>query len=151
MEFDPRVPARALRASLGVCFCLVCRPVALAADAPPPLSKLPAVGFMQVAIALALVLAAIVLFAWLLRRWVPGYRAPGGLLRVVAGVMIGPRERLVLVELEDTWLLVGVASGGVNILHTMPKPANAAMASPTIPGDVFSRIVRQAVARRRDN
>jgi flagellar protein FliO/FliZ len=151
VAFDLRVPARALQTILGVFFCLVCRSVALAADAPPPISKIPAVGFMQVAIALALVLAAIVLFAWLLRRWVPGYKAPGGFLRVVAGVMIGPRERLVLVELEDTWLLVGVATGGVSILHTMPKPPTAPMASSTVTGDVFSRIVKHAIVRRRGN
>ena len=125
--------------------------MAFGADTPPPVSSLPAVGFVQVAIALALVLAAIVLFAWLLRRWVPGYKAAGGLLRVVAGVMIGPRERLVLVELEDTWLLVGVATGGVSLLHTMPKPPNAPTTSSTLTGDAFSRIVRQAIVRRRGN
>jgi flagellar protein FliO/FliZ len=42
---------------------------------------------------------------------------------VVGGVMLGPRERLVVVEVGDTWLLLGVGGGQVNILHTLPRPS----------------------------
>jgi flagellar protein FliO/FliZ len=39
---------------------------------------------------------------------------------------VGPRERVVIVEVEDTWLVVGVAPGRVNALHQMPKGRLAA-------------------------
>lgn len=35
--------------------------------------------------------------------------------------MIGTRERIVLLEVEDTWIVVGVVPGQIKTLHTMPK------------------------------
>jgi flagellar protein FliO/FliZ len=34
---------------------------------------------------------------------------------------VGQRERVVLVEVADTWLVIGVAPGHVTALHSMPK------------------------------
>ena len=38
-----------------------------------------------------------------------------------AAVAVGQRERIVLVEINDTWLVVGVAPGQVRTLHSMAK------------------------------
>ena len=81
-------------------------------------------GLVQVILALLLVFGAIALSAWLLRRYGPTQLgASGSALRVLGGVMVGQRERLVLVEVNDTWLIVGVAPGRVNAVHSMPRPA----------------------------
>ena len=61
---------------------------------------------LQVLFALLVVLAAIAAIAWLFRRFPLGQNAMGGAVRVVGGVALGPRERLVLVEVGETWLLV---------------------------------------------
>lgn len=79
-------------------------------------------GMFQVLLGLVMVLAAIWATAWLLRRFVPGQSGAGGVLRVIGGVMVGPKERVVLVELGETWLVLGVASGQVSTLHSMPRP-----------------------------
>ena len=79
-------------------------------------------GFIQVVFALALVLAAIAGSAWLLRRFGPTQIGSGGALRVLGGVMVGQRERLMLVEVGDTWIVVGVAPGRVTAVHSMPRP-----------------------------
>ena len=71
---------------------------------------------------LGLVLAAIAATAWLLRRLAPGQIASSGALRVVSGVMVGPKERVVLVDVGDTRLVLGVAQGQVTTLHQMPRP-----------------------------
>jgi flagellar biogenesis protein FliO len=42
-------------------------------------------------------------------------------LRVVGGLMIGTRERIVLVEIGDTWIVVGLVPGQIRTLHTLPK------------------------------
>lgn len=76
---------------------------------------------MQVILSLLLVLAAIVLVAWLLKRINLPQNSAGSALKVVSGVAVGQRERIVLVEVNDTWLVVGVAPGQVTALHTMPK------------------------------
>jgi len=100
---------------------------ALAADVvrpaftPPPASAVSAGSFLQVILSLLLVLAAIVLVAWVLKRINLPQNSASGALKVVSGVAVGQRERIVLVEINDTWLVVGVAPGQVTALHTMPK------------------------------
>ena len=125
--------------------------LAQAADgaAPPAVtSPLSLVSLLQVLFALLVVLGAIGLFAWLMRRFVPGQAGAGGLLRVVGGVMVGPKERLVVVEVGDTWLLLGVAASAVTLVHSMPKPAQSAAVEPGHAG-AFQRLLSQALGRPR--
>ena len=109
----------------------------------------PAGSIAQMVLGLALVLALVGALAWLLKRY-SGVRGTGsGLIRVIGGAAVGQRERIVLVELGGTWLLVGVAPGQVRTLHTMPKMESAAddtsgaaaMASPAHAG--FSTWLRR--------
>jgi flagellar protein FliO/FliZ len=100
-------------------------------------------------VALGLVLAAIAAFAWLLRRMTPGAIGSRGWVRVVGGAMVGPKERVVLVEIGETWLVVGVAAASVNLLHTLPKPAQAAAAASEPGTPRFSSALLEALARRR--
>jgi flagellar protein FliO/FliZ len=88
--------------------------------APPP----PAVSsgsIMQIIFSLLLVLATIVLVAWLLKRMNASQQGSGNLLKVLGGVPIGQRERIVLVEINDTWLVIGVGPGQIRTLHTLQK------------------------------
>lgn len=99
---------------------------AAAAQATPAAAIAPAStgGVWQVMLGLAVVLAAIGGAAWLIKRLVPGQVGANGVLKLVGGMMVGPKERLVLVEVGETWLLLGVTTGQVNALHSMPKPQN---------------------------
>jgi len=76
---------------------------------------------MQIIFSLLLVLAAIVLVAWLLKRMNVAQQGSGHLLKVLGGVSIGQRERIVLIEVKDTWLVVGVGPGQIRTLHTLQK------------------------------
>ena len=116
-----------------------CSSLAYAADparpayTPPPTAAVSSGSVMQVILSLLLVLAAIVLVAWVLKRINMPQNAAGSALKVISGVAVGQRERIVLVEVNDTWLVVGVAPGQVTALHTMPKnilPASTESASP---------------------
>lgn len=90
-------------------------------------------ALFQGLLGLAIVLAALVGFFWLLRRFSPGQTGAQGVVKVVGGVMLGPRERLVVVEVGDTWLLLGVGGGQVTPVHNMPRPAGYV---PPVPGDL---------------
>jgi flagellar protein FliO/FliZ len=81
----------------------------------------PAFGIAQMVLGLALVLGLIVLASWLLRRFGAGQTASGSLIRVITAASVGPRERVVLVEVQDTWLVLGVAPGRVSTLHQLPR------------------------------
>jgi flagellar protein FliO/FliZ len=72
--------------------------------------------------ALLFVVALILALAWLARRMpgVAGTSTPA--LRVVASLSLGPRERVVVVEVGDTQLLLGVGAAGTRALHTLTTP-----------------------------
>ena len=112
--------------------------VETAAAAAPAAGAGPAVaagGVAQVVIGLAAVLALVGAIAWLLKRY-SGLRGTGsGLIRIVGGAAVGQRERIVLVEVGGTWLLVGVAPGQVRALHTMPKNESGVAPDAPAPAD----------------
>jgi flagellar protein FliO/FliZ len=104
-------------------------------------------SLLQVFLGLGVVIAALVGGLWLLKRVSAPHGAAAGTLRVIAGASVGPRERVVLLEVEDTWLVVGVAPGQVNALHQMPKgKLAAAPAAPT--GKEFGAWLKQVMERR---
>lgn len=41
-------------------------------------------------------------------------------LKVSASTPLGPRERVVIVEVEDARLVLGVTASSINVLHTLP-------------------------------
>jgi flagellar protein FliO/FliZ len=103
-------------AAAGLAPCM-----ALAAEAPPPPPVLSATAVMQLIASLALVLAVIGALAWLMKRFGNLPSGRGGLLRVVASAAVGQKERVVLLEIGDTWLVLGVAPGQVATLHSLPR------------------------------
>ena len=78
-------------------------------------------GVLQMLLGLVLVLLLVGVCAWLLKRLalVPG--AGSELIRILGAASVGQRERVVLVQVADTWLVLGVAPGRVNILHSLAK------------------------------
>lgn len=116
---------------------------AWAAEAAPS----PVFGVTQMILGLALVLGLIVLASWLLRRFGAGPAASGSIVRIVTAASVGPREKVVLVEVHDSWLVLGVAPGRVSMLHQLPRQAIAAAAQPAPQG--FGRWL--AEARRRQS
>lgn len=119
---------------------------ALAQSAPAALPDAGA-SLLQVFLGLGAVLAAIVGGLWLLKRLSAPHGAAAGALRVIAGTPVGPRERVVLLEVEDTWLVVGVAPGQVNALHQMPKGTlTAAPAAPAVKD--FGAWLKQVMERK---
>ncbi len=104
----------------------------------------PVLGVAQMVLGLAFVLGLIVLASWLLRRFGAGPAATGSLVRVVTAASVGPRERVVLVEIHDTWLVLGVAPGRVNTLHQLPRQQ---LAQPDRQPQGFARWLAQARRR----
>ncbi len=79
-------------------------------------------SLLTVLLSLALILGGFVALAWAARRYLPGMAAQGA-VKVVGTTAVGARERVVVVEVADTWLLLGVGGGNVRLLHTLPRPA----------------------------
>lgn len=83
---------------------------------------------------LLLIIGLLLGTAFLLRK-LNGGRAFGqsGPLRIVAQLMISARERVVLLEVGEQWIVIGVVPGQIKTLHTLPKgqfPATDSNAEP---------------------
>lgn len=75
----------------------------------------------QVLIGLAVVTVLILVFAWLAKRIGYGGFLPQKNMRVISCLMLGHREKAVLVQVGDRQMLLGVAPGRVSMLHTFDE------------------------------
>ena len=105
--------------------------------------------FLQAVAGLAVVLAAIAGSAWLMRRVVKVHASHGSPLTLRATLPVGPRERVMVLEIEDTWIVVGVAPGRVSPLHALPKgaavPVPAATDAAAGPQTPFAALLRRVM------
>lgn len=76
---------------------------------------------LQMLLGLLAVLALMVGSLWLLKRLTQPRGVTGNLMRVIAGAAVGQRERVVLLEVGSTWLVLGVAPGAVSMLAEVPR------------------------------
>jgi flagellar protein FliO/FliZ len=130
-------------------------PLALATEAarpayvPPPAAAVSSGSVLQVVLSLILVLAAVFVVGWILKRINLPQQGAGNALKVISGIAVGQRERIVLVEVNDTWLVVGVAPGQVNALHTMPKGVLPSASNPAAGDDnKFQGWLKQMMEKR---
>ncbi|MHB1239307.1 MAG: flagellar biosynthetic protein FliO [Gammaproteobacteria bacterium] len=140
--------ARGLVAALG--FGHACAGWAAgAAQKPGPEST--SLGFsalLHLSVGLLAVLALIVLSAWAYRRLAGVPRGISGALRILGGLSMGTRERIVLVQVGSEQVLVGVAPGRIQTLHVLEHPIDADTTPE--PGDSrFSERLAAAIRSRR--
>lgn len=113
---------------------------------PPP----PAVSsgnIAQIIFSLLLVLAVIALVAWMLKRMNAVRQGSGNLLKVLGATSVGQRERIVLVEVKDTWLVIGVGPGQIRTLHTLDRPEDFAPDDKPAEKNRFANILSNALGR----
>ncbi|KVE09312.1 flagellar biosynthetic protein FliO [Burkholderia anthina] len=96
-------------------------------------SAVPSLGIgavLQTLVGLAAVIGLVFACAWLARRF--GFQPVrrGGPLKVVSSVGLGAKESATIVEIGDTWLVLGVAPGNVRLLHTLPAGSVTTVAGP---------------------
>jgi len=69
---------------------------------------------LKVVFGLLVVLATIAALAWAMKKLSNTKMGAQSLVRIVGGVSVGSRERVVVVEVAGRWIVVGVAPGRVN-------------------------------------
>lgn len=118
-----------------IAFIFVLSPFVFAADsaAPTPVVVHP----LNMVLGLLFLLAVVIAGWWLVRRASGLQIKHGNGLRVIAAISVGPRERVVLIELAGEQMLLGVAPGNVNLLHRFEQPVMA------VSSDDFASKIRQ--------
>lgn len=109
------------------------------------------VGIGNIIGALALVILLMVAIAWIARRTGVTTRMVKGhnILSVKHTQSIGARERLVVVEVDDKWLLLGVTQDNITNLMTMEKRADVEAIKPASLIPTFQSALVNCIARRK--
>jgi flagellar protein FliO/FliZ len=107
-----------LRTLLLLLPLFLCRSAMAAETAVPGIS---AGTYVQAALALALIVSLLLGAAWLARKVSGGKGFGQGGMRVIGGVALGPRERIVLLEVGGEWLVIGIVPGQIRTLHRLGK------------------------------
>lgn len=81
---------------------------------------------LQTLLALAIVIGIVFGCAWIARRFGLQPAQRGGIVKTIGSASLGGKERVAVVQVGDTWLVLGVAPGNVRTLHTMPADSAAA-------------------------
>ena len=115
---------------------LAAEPVATAtAAAAPAVSSGVAGQLTQLVFGLLLVLGLIFFLAWLLRRvQQAGPAGKGQVIELIGSRALGPRDRLMLVQVGNEQILLGLSPGTITALHVLKEPVqvpdNAEKATP---------------------
>lgn len=106
----------------------------------------------QMMFGLAVVIALLVGSLWLIKR-LAAPRGAASALKVLGAAPVGPRERVVLVEVGKDVLVLGVAPGNVRTLHVVPAdslPVVDGSGSSPVAGKDFASWLKQSLERRKD-
>ena len=96
-----------------------------AAQAATPMAGSGIAGqLVQLLLGLLLVIGLIFLLAWLMRRVQQIGPRGGQVIKVVASQALGPRDRLVLVQVGGEQLLLGLTPGRIAPLHVLKEPVH---------------------------
>jgi flagellar protein FliO/FliZ len=110
-------------------------------------------SLLQTLFALVAVLALLAALAWFLKRYGPKPGIGGANLRIVGSLNLGGRERLMVVEIGNQWIVVGASPGRVNALATMPKgdaiEPGATLAPHAPAANSFADWLKQTIEKRK--
>ncbi|KAB8035665.1 flagellar biosynthetic protein FliO [Janthinobacterium aquaticum] len=109
-------------------------------------------SLLQTIAALVFVLALLMALAWAMKRYGPKAMGNSNKMRVISSLNLGGRERIVLIEVADQWIVVGASPGRINALATVPRqdadlaPLPASQNGPA--GANFSEWLKQTIEKR---
>ncbi|WP_178084301.1 flagellar biosynthetic protein FliO [Pseudomonas viciae] len=112
---------------------LAAEPVATAATASAASSGV-AGQLAQLVLGLLLVLGLIFFLAWLLRRvQQAGPAGKGQVIDIIGSRALGPRDRLMLVQVGNEQILLGLSPGTITALHVLKEPVPVPSAEQATP------------------
>lgn len=127
-------------------------PPAAVQAAPGPMAGPSAGNLLQTIFALTLVLALLGAMVWFMKRFGPQAAAGAAQMRTVGALSLGGRERVIVIEVGDQWIVVGASPGRINALATMPKqetaPGGPAVLANGPASGTFAEWLKQTIDKR---
>ena len=125
--------------------------ITFAASAAEPSPGASAGNLIQILLGLVVVLAVFAGVAWSLKRIGLAKTQSGTSIKIVGGINVGSRERILVVEVADQWIVVGVAPGRVNTLSTMPRQEDSGAPQDAPAAGNFASWLKQTIEKRHGN
>ena len=105
-------------------------------------------GLFQLVFGLLVVLGLMAAAAWALKYFSIKQKIGGTNIRIIGGVNLGNRERILIVEAADQWIVVGVTPGSINALATMPKQETVPVTDDTTDVKIFPEWLKKTLEKR---
>ena len=105
-------------------------------------------NYLQMFFGLFIVVALIFGMAWFMRRMGSMNGMAAGNLKILGGISVGQRERIVLVQAGEIQLLVGVAPGEIRTLHVLDEPITTQIESNSKDSSGFAEKLHAAIKNR---
>ena len=86
-------------------------------------------SILKMVLGLGVVLVVMALISWVAKRMLPNAITQNSAVKVVGGVSVGSRERVVVLEVANRWLVVGVAQGQVSAIANLDIDADTLAAA----------------------
>jgi flagellar protein FliO/FliZ len=93
-------------------------------------------------VSLLLVLLAVVIAAWILKKLQVGGNTANG-LKVITSLNLGSKERLVVVQVGEKQLLLGLTGQQINLLDTLDEPIEIKSGVPVELSQTLARFTRK--------
>ena len=102
----------------------------------------------QLALGLLLVIGLIFVLAWLVRRVQSIVPRGGRVIRLLATQALGPRDRLLLVQVGKEQILLGLSAGRITPLHVLREPVE--VEDEPAPGE-FAQRLKELLRQQKDS
>jgi len=123
-----------LLALLGSLFSVGAHSAPDSNSAPLPAGPVGTGDVLGLGASLIAVIGAVLLVGWLYRRVQRGAGQSSDIINVIAARPIGPKERILVVEIADKQLVVGMTATQVQTLHVFDEPVSTQLATTTHTG-----------------
>lgn len=78
-------------------------------------------SILQILLSLMLVIFLIIVASWLYKKYGNITSPLNDKFKVVSGLSLGPKEKIVLIQVGDEQILVGISPGMIRNIHTLNK------------------------------
>ena len=103
----------------------------------------------QLVLGLLLVLGLIFALAWLLRRVQQAGPRQGQVIELISSRALGARDRLVLVQVGNEQILLGLTPGRITPLHVLKEPVRVPSATQSATPE-FARRLMEVLGQQKD-
>ncbi|MRX07042.1 flagellar biosynthetic protein FliO, partial [Pseudoduganella sp. FT25W] len=124
--------------------------MAMTIPTPQPTTPSTGGGLLQTSLALVFVIGLMLGLAWLTKRFAPNKFGGGNSnVKLVGSLSVGTRERILVVEVGEQWIVVGASPGRMNALATMPRQESSEpLPTAALPTANFADWFKQTIDKR---